>query len=195
LDEWRDWLDHPPPDASAGFLDTVRSFLPDIARARDLVAGQPPAAQRPAAVAHRDLKPDNVLLSAAGPVLVDWEGAGVDIAAWDAARTALAFSRSPDRGGRQAPFQRLLRAYGAAGGGRVPPAAGSFEGLLRHQLGASAWLLWRALGHRPVTPAERAAAHGHALEFLTDLRSTLAHLPEWVSWLAELPPAPPTGPR
>ena len=49
--------------------------------------------------------------------------------------------------------------------------------------GGAALQLWRALGHRPVTAAERAAAHDHTMEFLTDLRTSLKQLDRWAHWL------------
>jgi hypothetical protein len=44
-------------------------------------------------------------------------------------------------------------------------------------------MVWRALGHRPVTTPEQAAAHTHALELLADLRTSLGRLDSWVDRL------------
>jgi hypothetical protein len=136
---------------------------------------------------HRDVKPDNVLRTPAGAILLDWDGAGPDVAEWEATRAALAFSRV-GAGWDRAGFTRVLRAYRAAGGRRIPPEPGSFTGLLQGQLGGAAWMLWRALGHRPVSPPERAAAHDHTLTILADLRLALRHLDTWTGWLRDLPP-------
>lgn len=182
--EWADWL----AERGAGAPElarTVAGFLPDIEEAtahveaaRALVG--PELALR---YTHRDLKPDNVLLGAAAPVLVDWDGAGPDFAQWEATRAALAFARTPT-GWDRAAFELVMRSYRGAGGLPVAPRAESFAGVLRQQLGAAAWLLWRALGYRPASPAERDAAREHLREMLADLRAARDRLPEWAGWLA-----------
>ena len=131
VEEWRDWLGGATSEISADFVAEVRAFLPDIARAKDLVE-QPswrPGDRLSPVFTFRDVKPDNVLLTSASPELVDWDGAGLDFAEWELPR------------------------------------------------------LWRALGHRPVTPAEQAAAHEHTLEFLAELRTSLDRLDQWACWL------------
>jgi Ser/Thr protein kinase RdoA (MazF antagonist) len=180
-DEWSDWL---TGGGRADFVAGVREFLPDIAHAKALVdqASWQPGEQLTPVFTHRDVKPDNVLLTSAGQVLVDWDGAGLDFAEWEVVRAALAFSR---RGGgwHQPSFDRVVRTYQSLAGRRIPPIAASFAGVLRLQLGGAALQLWRALGHRPVTAAERAAAHDHTMEFLTDLRTSLKQLDRWAHWL------------
>jgi len=181
-DEWAVWLRDPPAETSAGFLAAVRDYLPDVDRA-ERVANQPPGWLTPVRT-HRDVKPDNVLVTPDTPILVDWDGAGPDFAEWEAIRAALAFSRTR-AGWDRVQFGRTLRAYRAAGGRQIPPEPAAFAGLLRAQVGAAAWLLWRALGHRPVTPPERAAAHGHTLEALADMRASLGQLTVWPHWLTD----------
>lgn len=175
IDEWTDWLDTTDrPD----FVAAVRAYLPDIARAHEVIAESGPG--RRLVLTHRDVKPDNVLVTARGPVLLDWDGAGPDHAEREAVGAALAFAQ----GDREA-FIGLMRAYVAAGGAPVPARRGSFAGSLRNQVSAAAFLVWRALGHRPVSPPERAAAEPHALEILADLRATLTNLDDRVRWLDE----------
>ena len=183
-DEWSGWLTGGTGEVRADFVASVRDFLPDIAQAKDLVdqASWQPRDRLSPVFTHRDMKPDNVLLTSATPVLVDWDDAGLDYAEWEVPRAALAFSRRGE-GWHQPSFDRVVRTYQALTGKRIPPVAASFAGVLRLQLGAAAFLLWRALGHRPVTAAERAAAHHHTLEFLTELRTSLQQLDRWVRWL------------
>jgi aminoglycoside phosphotransferase (APT) family kinase protein len=187
VDEWQGWLDTARADVAADFVRAVRVFLPEVAAANQVVdrALRPGHGLSPV-LTHRDVKPDNVLLTPATPILLDWDGAGPDFAEWEATRAALAFSRSPT-GWDARCFTQLISAYEAAGGRRIRRAEASFAGVLHSQLGAAAWMLWRALGHRPVTPAERAADHHHALEILTDLRASLTHLDRWPDWLDDSP--------
>ncbi|WP_213451758.1 phosphotransferase [Rhizomonospora bruguierae] len=176
LTEWDSWLGPPTP-----WTERVRSYFPDIARA--IVAVERAGPGHHPVLTHRDVKPDNVLVTRRTPVLVDWDGAGADFAEREAVRSALAFSRIAG-GWQRRRFVAVLRAYRAAGGAPVPAEPRSFAGVLRHQLAAAAYLVWRALGHRPVSPPERAAARGHALEFLAELRATLAGAADWTSWIA-----------
>lgn len=173
VEEWREWLDEVPSD----FTEAVRAYLPDIAEARAIATE--PHDFTPVDT-HRDVKPDNVLQTPAGPVLLDWDGAGPDFAEWELTRAAVHFSRL---GEDRTAFDRVISACESAGGHRPPPSPASFAGLLRVYLGGAAWMVWRALGHRPVTPAERAAAHPHALELLADLRTSLTRLDAWTARL------------
>ena len=66
---------------------------------------------------HRDLEPWNVLITPAGPVIVDWDGAGPDSAGLVAAHAAYAF------GGGHGPRTDRANAAYVAHGGRLPPPA------------------------------------------------------------------------
>ncbi|WP_123744944.1 aminoglycoside phosphotransferase family protein [Saccharothrix texasensis] len=173
VEEWREWLDEAPND----FTAAVRAYLPDIAEARSIATA---VGDLTPVGTHRDVKPDNVLETSAGPLLLDWDGAGPEYAEWELTRAAVHFSRL---GEDRAAFDTVIRSYEAAGGRRPPASPTSFAGLLHVYLGGAAWMVWRALGHRPVTPAERAAAHTHALELLADLRTSLGSLPSWTTRL------------
>lgn len=183
--DWRIWLEQSPDDVPSAFLDEVGTRLPEVARAKEIIddaaAGDARASATPV-FTHRDVKPDNVLLTARGPVLLDWDGAGLDLAESETLRAALAFSREP-AGWDRARFSAVVRSYHAAGGARIPAEQAVFEGVLRSQLGAAAFLLWRALGHRPAAPAERQAAYQHTLELLDALHDSLCALETWTSWL------------
>ncbi len=173
VEEWREWLDEAPND----FTDAVRAYLPDITEARAVATA---TADLTPVATHRDVKPDNVLQTPAGPLLLDWDGAGPEYAEWELTRAAIHFSHL---GEDRAAFDRVVKSYEAAGGRRPPASPTSFAGLLRAYLGGAAWMVWRALGHRPVTPPERAAAHTHALELLGDLRTSLTRLDDWATRL------------
>ncbi|WP_158621541.1 phosphotransferase family protein [Streptomyces triticirhizae] len=186
VEEWRDWLESAPKETDPDFLRAVATHLPTVAEAHRLLdAGTDQLTDAPRVFTHRDVKPDNVLVTARTPVLLDWEGAGQELARWETARAALDFSRTPD-GRSRVGFTEVVAAYRAAGGDELPPEPATFGGLLDMRLGGAAFLLWRALGHRPVTAPERAAAHGHTLAYLDELAAALDHLPTWCGWLRDV---------
>src|SRR5689334_8732483 len=76
VDEWLDWLAGDTGADRSDFVSRVRGFLPDIAHATNLVdqASWQPRDQLSPVFTHRDVKPDNVLLTSMSPVLVDWDG-------------------------------------------------------------------------------------------------------------------------
>jgi Phosphotransferase enzyme family len=179
--EWRAWLDDAPP-SEADLVLRVRERLPDIVRAKEFAdrsAAELGRALTPV-FTHRDVRPDNMLMTAAGPLLLDWDGAGVEHAEWEAVRSALecsrpAAGREPDR----AAFRRILAGYDRD----LPRGPAAFGGLVRSQLRSAAWLLWRALGHRPVTAVERELSRTHLRDTLTAVHTALARIPEWATWL------------
>ncbi len=179
--EWREGLDSAPADVPDGFVERVRAYLPDVERAVGLVGRciDGPSVPLTPVLTHGDVKPDNVLVCPDGPVLLDWDGAGPDRAEWEVVRAGLAF------GGTRETFREVLLAYRAAGGAAVPPVAEVFAGEVDRRVGGAAWLLWRALGHRPVSPPERAAAFGHVLEYLAALRTVLRQADTWTAWLSD----------
>lgn len=179
--EWRAWLDDAPP-SEADLVQRVRERLPDIARAKEFAdrSVQELGAALTPVCTHRDIRPDNMLMTAAGPVLLDWDSAGVEHAEWEAVRSALECARpAPDREPDETGFRQILTAYGRD----LPTGPAAFGGLVRAQLSSAAWLLWRSLGHRPVTPAERELSRTHLRAKLTELHTTLARVPEWSTWL------------
>ncbi|AOS64152.1 phosphotransferase [Actinoalloteichus hymeniacidonis] len=182
---WHGWLAESPVEIEPGFVHAVGDYLPDIARATEIAADA--AAQLGTTLdlvfTHRDVKPDNILCTPTSPLLVDFDGAGLDVAQWEITRAALAFARTPS-GWDHDHARRILRAYRAADGYPVSADPAAFAGLLRSRLGGASWMLFRALGHRPVTGPERAAAREHVLELLADLRGSLRRIEEWTTLLA-----------
>ncbi|MEV0562151.1 aminoglycoside phosphotransferase family protein [Dactylosporangium sp. NPDC050588] len=173
LEAWHEWL----AGHDADFTRQVREHLPTVAAALAHLA-RPGPALTPVA-SHRDIKPDNVLLTAAGPVLLDWDGAGPDLAEHELLRSALAMGFEERR-----PFSRTVAAYHRADGRPIPPDPALFHGIVEAQLRTAEWLLWRALGHRGDGPADRDRSATECLARLRGTAKSLRRIPEWVSWLA-----------
>lgn len=98
-------------------------------------------------ITHRDLVPFNVLLTAAEPVLIDWEVVGPDSASLEAGFAAATFGR------RDAGYvRRILDSYRAHGGVLV---GGLGESLFAHKLGSEvgrlAAMISDTLDGRPLT--------------------------------------------
>lgn len=127
---------------------------------------------------HRDIKADNVLLTATGPVLLDWDSAGPDTSEHELLRSALAMGFEQQR-----PFARTIAAYRRAGGRPIPADPALFHGIVDGQLRTAVWLLWRALGHRGDDPATRAQAATECLARLRGAAKSLRRIPEWAGWL------------
>jgi Ser/Thr protein kinase RdoA (MazF antagonist) len=171
-ESWREWLD----GHDTAFTREVREHLPTVAAAlRHLEQAGPPLT---AVASHRDVKPDNVLLTAEGPVLLDWDSAGPEFAEHEILRSALAMGFEA-----RGPFERTIAAYARAGGRPVPADPAVFHGIVDAQLQTAEWLLWRALGHRGDEPAERARAATECLARLRGTAKSLRRIPEWTGWL------------
>jgi len=185
--EWEKWLT--AAGDTSGLVAQVRSRLGDVAQAKAVVdrARDRFAAELTPVLTHRDIRPDNVLIEEAGPVLLDWDGAGPEYAEWEVLRTALTFSTSEVEGLDHSAFRQVVACYRRAGGFPVPPTEAVLAGWLRQQLGAAQWLLWRALGHRPLTPQERAASATRTVDALDELRRGLRDREVWSALLRDLP--------
>jgi hypothetical protein len=175
LDSWHEWLD----GHDTHFTQQVRRQLPTVAAALTHLS-RPGPPLTPVA-SHRDIKPDNVLLCATGPVLLDWDSAGPDFAEHELLRSALAMGFEQQR-----PFARTVAAYRRAAGCPIPPDPALFHGIVEAQLHTAQWLLWRALGHRGDDLAGQAQAATECLARLRGAAKSLHRIPEWTAWLTEL---------
>lgn len=143
-EQWRDWtaraLAQRRPWAD-GLADHLDDYLAITARLRATFFDV-----RDHVVTHRDLVPFNVLLTRAGPVLVDWEVVGPDSASLETGFAAVTFGRRNTRY-----VHRILDSYRANGGVVV---GGLGRNLFAHKLGSElgrlADMLSDALAGRPV---------------------------------------------
>jgi hypothetical protein len=79
-------------------------------------------------ITHRDMVPFNVLITATGPVLTDWEVIGAESASLEAGFAAVTFGRS-----NTGYIRRILDSYRGSGGALV---GGLGENLFAHKLGS-----------------------------------------------------------
>jgi Ser/Thr protein kinase RdoA (MazF antagonist) len=136
---------------------------------------------------HRDVEPWNVLVTAAGPVLVDWDTAGPDSAGLEAAQAAVAFAgvgrAEPDPGA----VRRTLAGYeqdGELRAARGPDALARRAGLRLNRLSGR---LRMSLGHQASGPVELVRVDMRAGEQLEELPAFLDTLARWSRLLSALP--------
>jgi serine/threonine protein kinase len=165
FDSWHEWL----KGHDTAFAQ-VRQHLPTVAAALKYLS-RPSPALTPVAT-HRDIKPDNVLLTVTGPLLLDWDSAGPDTAEHELLRSALAMGFEQQR-----PFARTIAAYRRAGGRPIRADPALFHGVVDGQLRTAEWLLWRALGHRGDDTATRAQAGTECLARLRGAAKSLRRIP------------------
>jgi Ser/Thr protein kinase RdoA (MazF antagonist) len=147
-DRWHTWLHA----AQRPWTPALREHLPDIlaatawvARAFDNTADH--------VTTHRDIEIHNIMITAAGPVLIDWDSAGPDSAGLETAHTAYSLATHhgprPDR----AAIRRLLDAY-TANGGTAPTGPDVLARRAGIRLGRLAERLRMSLGEQPAGPRD-----------------------------------------
>ncbi|XVV12738.1 aminoglycoside phosphotransferase family protein [Actinoplanes sp. CA-131856] len=162
-DLWDGWLragEHKPwaPSLRAGLAD-ILSAATWVSRAFSEAGDY--------VVTHRDVEPWNVLMTADGPVLIDWDVAGPDSARLEAAQATLSFST---RAGMPDPgvVRRTVQAY-VDGGGRPFSGADVMVRRVGLRLGRLAERLRMSLGRQPLGPHDRAEVEARATAQITDM--------------------------
>ncbi|MGC4943221.1 hypothetical protein [Kribbella sp. DT2] len=124
---------------TALYLDTLPHILAVTERIADLCDVVPDLV-----TTRGDFKPHNIVRSASGPVLVDWDSVRTDSAALEAARVAYIFGdREPER------VRRILTTYAAVGGNLAWPGPDLFLSVTRNHLQVLSERLRVALDEAP----------------------------------------------
>ncbi|MEV4538376.1 aminoglycoside phosphotransferase family protein [Asanoa sp. NPDC049518] len=172
---------HPPERWTAWLAEGHRQARPwaallarrqeEVAEATDWVAGAFARAGDYVAT-HRDLEPWNVLMTPAGPVIIDWDGAGADSAGLVAAHAAYAFG-----GGHGPRTDRALAAY-LAHGRRLPSPRDRFARRAGLMLSRLAERIRWTLGEGDPGPFSIGQLDRTAADRLRDLPAFVADLRE-----------------
>ncbi|WP_460496859.1 phosphotransferase enzyme family protein [Glycomyces tarimensis] len=181
--DWDDWL---AQAKRLGVLDVDGAReLKDLAARINAIVGETLASGPVKLVMHRDTSPDNILVTADGPVLLDFDHAGPQVPWWEL--IGIAFSEaSPDLGRVEpdrATVEACLNGYAAAGGRIGATDETAFTGLLALRLSYAAYQLWMACGHRGGS-RELQAAFGQGLrDSITALTAQVKLTKAWAAWL------------
>ncbi|MGE5827601.1 MAG: phosphotransferase [Micromonosporaceae bacterium] len=188
LAEWADWL---AQARTAGLLTGREQarLAAAVASATELIGAAMAGTPR-FQLAHRDISRPNILVTVTGPVLLDFDHAGPEVAWWELLHHAVLLACA--RLGQDEPAATILRAavggYADAGGEVGPADPTAFAGLVRGMLEWAASAVWLGVGRRSLGPVRSAArrqaeAAGYVREASHVLPALLASLPRWSTWL------------
>lgn len=181
--DWDEWLAQAielgvlEPKAARALKSTAMFIAPIIASAL--------AAPPQKITVHSDISFLNILVTAEGPVLLDFDGAAPGVPWWDLISTAFGMDGDDVRTVEPArsTVENMLRGYVDAGGAPGPIDETAFTGMLAGRLASTAWELWMACGHRGGGP-EVQAEFTRAVRISVDALSTMVDsIPEWITWL------------
>lgn len=177
--DWQEWLGQA---VSAGILRRPRALAvldaitDGTALVREALAGDPVFG-----LAHRDVSRSNIVVTAGGPVLIDFDYAGPEVPWWEFVHHG--FGLASPALGEQPPRPELihvaLASYAEAGGMPGPARPEAFAGLVRAMLSTLAYELWLAAGHRAATPDRRGAATRSVRQLAVRLPGVLSSLGSW----------------
>jgi Ser/Thr protein kinase RdoA (MazF antagonist) len=137
-------------------------------------------------LAHRDMNWQNILLTSAGPVLLDFDHAGPEVPWWELVHQAFQVSGWELGDDEPAPptVGAALAGYLDGGGHPGPADATAFAGLLRSTLDWTTFNLWGALHHDETRqPVEWAEACRLVTRAADRVLSILDSLDRWATLL------------
>ena len=162
--------------AGAPWAQALAATADAVDRAGNLLVS--PVAQ-PTVLSHGDFAVKNLLVTPMGPVLCDWDVAMPRVVAWDLTDVAVSLA-----GWRSREVARSVRsAYAAAGGSITVPKPQDLGPTLMVRLDFVSLLIHRALGLRPATAADQAAAHAQLPGLLTEIPHQVSVAETLPSWL------------
>ncbi|MEO3753285.1 phosphotransferase [Streptomyces sp. B6B3] len=184
LSDWHEWV----AEAEAGdspVAGPARSLLPVVedatGRVREARRSQPGTV-----LVHGDTSRTNVLRTATGYALIDWESARADVPWWEAVNVGFRFAtpfNGPTADGDPRMVRPLIAAYLDRGGPGGPADVSAFAGMLRSQLAVIAWCLWLALGHRQADAARRDFGRRIVASAAREMPRVLRSLDGWATLL------------
>jgi len=182
-DEWDEWLGEA---RDLGVLDAEQARALKDASIRIAEITEAGLASKPVKlVMHRDFSYLNILVTAEGPVLLDFDSAGPSVPWWE--MISVAWELAGPGLGVMEPERALVEAglagYAAAGGPIGATDESAFTGQLAGRLSSTAWELWMACGHRNASPASQAQLGRHLRLSIPALTTMLDALPTWATWL------------
>lgn len=182
-EEWSAWIAE-GREQGLRWADAARASLPVIAGASALVGSAVAGAERVVG-SHRDLHGLNVLRTAEGYRLVDWDLAGPEVPWFETVRAAVEFGRLAGTTAAGKPLapdasvaRAVIEAYVRAGGERGNGGAEAFAGTVGMALGRIAYAMFQSLGQREATEAERATQTAYIATAVAKLEARLAGLEE-----------------
>ncbi|MEU4767574.1 aminoglycoside phosphotransferase family protein [Actinosynnema sp. NPDC023794] len=181
--EWEEWFAQAERLEVLG-AEHVRVFKLSVERTEAMVEDQQEL-WRSKLVMHRDIRHQNVLTGSGGPVLLDFDAAGAQDPWWELVFTAFGLARIGP--GSEVPERRVVEAclsgYVAAGGAVGAVDESAFTGMFAGGVGAAAWQLWMACGHRGGSPEYQAGFARALRESVGAMAVMLEAMPTWSTWL------------
>jgi Ser/Thr protein kinase RdoA (MazF antagonist) len=136
-------------------------------------------------VVHSDISFANLLLTADGPFLLDFDGAAPGVPWWELIATAFGLDGTDIRTmeAKRDTVDACLAGFAEAGGRIGPTDERAFTGFLAGRLASTAWELWMACGHRGGGPELHAEFTRAVRLSVPALTTMIESVPEWTTWL------------
>ncbi|THV39809.1 phosphotransferase enzyme family protein [Glycomyces buryatensis] len=181
--DWDEWLDQA---IDLGVLDKEAArALKDAAMYINPITEAALASPPEKLIVHSDISFANILLTADGPALLDFDGAAPGVPWWELIATAFGLdgtdirTMEPER----TTVDNCLAGFADAGGGIGPTDETAFTGMLAGRLASTAWELWMACGHRGGGPELHAEFTRAVRLSVSALTTMVGSTPEWATWL------------
>ncbi|WP_162795654.1 phosphotransferase [Nonomuraea lactucae] len=186
LAAWQEWLDAALKAELVDQEARERLWSAVVEGTRIVEAGL--AAPPPLVISHRDINHRNILLTARGPALIDFDVSGPEAPWWELVHFAflLACASLGDDEPDPALLAAAVRAFEEAGGQAGGRDVGAFTGLVRGMLEWPAQHLSLVLSAGRLSPARRAAAVAQIHDAARVLPEIVRSLDRWAGVLRSL---------